>query len=274
MATDVIPESAASSSTDAGSKPAAKRLHNRRFLAIYLLLGVAIGAAAVGIVVAFEATTSPSAAWSGWRPSEGGISGARQIAEHVAPSYRLPSGRQLVAVITKTPSVSATSQTGATETIPVPILAVRGPQSAGGDQVLDISSGNAVMFQLCGLGPACAIATGAPSVDRGRLVRREILELALYTFKYIPGIDDVLAFMPPRLGTKPKYVVFFRRGDLSTELRSPLVDTLQAKVPTASTIPATEANAVDAATNPRYYSFALTQEQLGAPILVLTPASV
>ena len=36
--------------------------------------------------------------------------------------------------------------------------------------------GETVMYTLCGLGARCAIATGTPSVSRGRLIRREALE--------------------------------------------------------------------------------------------------
>ena len=59
------------------------------------------------------------------------------------------------------------------------------------------------MFSLCGLGQSCAIATGKASVERGTLVRREILELALYTFKYVGGVNHVIAFMPPARGKQP-----------------------------------------------------------------------
>ena len=78
------------------------------------------------------------------------------------------------------------------------------------------------MYSLCGLGPSCAIATGTASVARGRLVRREILELALYTFKYVPGMQSVIAFMPPKTGSQPQYVVYLQKSDLSQELKLPL----------------------------------------------------
>ena len=60
------------------------------------------------------------------------------------------------------------------------------------------------MYSLCGLGASCSIATGTPSVERGELVRREILELALYTFKYVGGIENVIAFMPPPGTPRPR----------------------------------------------------------------------
>ena len=70
------------------------------------------------------------------------------------------------------------------------------------------------MYSLCGLGTSCSIATGKASVERGELVRREILELALYTFKYVGGVKNVIAFMPPRPGDSPKYVVYLQKSDV------------------------------------------------------------
>ena len=52
-------------------------------------------------------------------------------------------------------------------------------------------------MQLCGLGSECSIATGTRDRARERLVRREALELALYTFKYVPSVNAVIAYMPP-----------------------------------------------------------------------------
>ena len=51
---------------------------------------------------------------------------------------------------------------------------------------------------LCGYGQNCSIASGQPSVERHTLLRREAVELALYTFKFLPNIDSVSVFLPPR----------------------------------------------------------------------------
>ena len=208
---------------------------------------------------------SPAPAWSAWKPSGGGLGAARQIAEHIAPAYRLPGGTQIVDVIAKAPSVSPGKQT-----IPIHYLAVRGTGGAG-DQIFDVSSSNSVMFSLCGLGPSCSIATGTASVARGRLVRREILELALYAFRYVHGIDNVIAFMPPKPGSAPQYVIYLRRADLAPQLGEPLARTLTPKTPLPNTIPAGEVRAVDATTNTRVFSFSLSQAQQGDAILVLAP---
>lgn len=269
MATDVIPDGVASrtasdAATGPSSSPPTRHLHRHRFLVVYGLLAVALGAAAAGVVVALDATKGHTTPWSAWRPTAHGISAARQIAQHISPSYRLPGGSQLVDVIAKEPSVSPGKQT-----IPVHYIAVRGTGGKG-DEIINVSSSNSVMFSLCGLGPSCAIATGTASVARGRLVRREILELALYTFRY-SGLDNVIAFMPPKAGSTPQYLVYLRRPDLAAQLRQPLTNTLRSKTPLPNAIPVREVNVVDSTTESRLYSFTLSQAQQGDAILVLDP---
>lgn len=273
MATDVMQEDGVSQPPvavePAAHPPAAPpqpHLHRHRFAVVYGVLAVTLGAAAAGIVVALGSTISHPTPWSTWHPTGGGLGAARQIAQHVAPSYHLPGGAQLVDVITRVPSVSPGKQT-----IPVHYIAIRGTGGRS-DQIIDISSSNSVMFSLCGLGPSCAIATGTPSVARGRLVRREILELALYTFRY-SGLDNVIAFMPPKAGSAPQYLVYLRRSDLTAELQQPLKSTLRATTPLPNRIPAREVSIVDATTTSRFYSFTLSQAQQGDAILVLAPAS-
>jgi len=267
LASDVIDEGAISVPAQQSAAAAPKRppLYRRRFVFVYVLLGAALAAALAGIVLALESTIHPSPAWSAWRPSGGGLGATRQIADQVAPKYRLPGGNQLVDVIAKAPSVSPGSQT-----IPVHYLAVRGTKGSG-DQILDVSSSNSVMFSLCGLGPSCSIATGKASIARGRLVRREILELALYTFKYVGGIKNVIAFMPPRRGAQPQYVVYLRKDDLAPQLQLPLAQTLTPKTPLPNAITAREVRLVDATTESRVFSFSLSQAQQGDAILVLAP---
>jgi hypothetical protein len=144
-------------------------------------------------------------------------------------------------------------------------------RSKSGDQVIPVSSSDSVMYSLCGLGTSCSIATGKPTVERGTLVRREILELALYTFKYVGGVKNVIAFMPPATGSNPQYVVYLQKPDVNTQLGMPLVTTLSPKVPLPSTIPAREVHTVDAVTESKIYSFGLSQTQSGDAVLVFSP---
>ena len=240
--------------------------HKLRFSLIYGGLGAVLVGAIVVLVLYAGKSIAPGPSWSSWKPSGGGEGAAKQIAAHVAQTYRLSSGAQLVDVIAKAPEVSPAS----TVAIPIHYVAIRGTKGAG-DKIVQVSSSNSIMYSLCGLGSSCAIATGKPTVERGTLVRREILELALYTFKYVGGVKSVIAFMPPALGTQPKYVVYLQKDDVKTQLKSPLKETLGPKVPLPTTIPAREVHTVDAVTESKVYSFSLSQAQQGDAILVLAP---
>jgi hypothetical protein len=240
------------------------RPHRVRFGLIYLGLTAVVVAAIVGGVVFASRSINPSPAWSSWKPNGGGLGAAQKIADHVAQSYRLPNGSQLVDVISKAPSLSPPSS----GTLPLHFVAVKG-QKGSGDQLYPVSGTNSVMYSLCGLGTGCGIASGKPTQERGRLVRREILELALYTFKYVPGIENVIAFIPPALGKQ--YVVYLRRSDLAAELKQPLSTTLRSTVPLPKAIPAREVRRIDATTVPRVYTFGIAQAPQGDLVFVLTP---
>ena len=92
-------------------------------------------------------------------------------------------------------------------------------------------AGDAWAYVLCGFGTNCAISGGKPSVERYDLLRREALELALYTFKYNHSIQSVLAYMPPAKaanasGQATPSLIFLRRGDVKQALDQPLKTTL------------------------------------------------
>jgi hypothetical protein len=241
--------------------------HRRRFVIIYGLLGLVLAAAIAGVVIYAGRTINPGPAWSSWKPGGGGLGAVNQIASHVAPNYRLPDGHQLVDVIVRSSSVSSGGQT-----VAIPLIAVRGPKGKV-DSVEQVSSTDTFMLSMCGLGESCSIATGTPSVKRGTLVRREILEMALYTFKYVAGAKRVVAFMPPTPGATTSYVVYLQKDDLKPELQTPLTRTLPPKVPLPNQITAHEQDRVDALTESKIYKFGLSQTQQGEPVLVLDPAT-
>ena len=128
------------------------------------------------------------------------------------------------------------------------------------------------MYTLCGLGMHCSIASGQPSLTRGRLVHREGLEAALYTFKYVPAIESVIVFMPPAKGATSTTVLYYQKENLSGVLSHPLGKTLPLAIPPRSDREdATEAPTIDALTLPHLYTSTLTQLQAGGALLVLTP---
>jgi hypothetical protein len=246
----------------------------------------AFGAAAVALAVLILSapTPKPGPAWSIWSPQTGSIDVAQQIANHVAPEYKLSNGHQLLKV------------TG-------------GPQSINGQPVVLAmrTSGstpaalpdNGVFYQLCGGGPSCSISQGRASVQRGLLVRREALELALYTFRYIGGASQVLVTFPPpppsakraathsatqsstaakSLGSTneaPSHVLLFRPAELQTELSRPLAQSLSAVTPSVSTMnKSSDAALVSRLTERAVYDSVLIQQQQSSPVLLLQPPSV
>src|SRR5947199_1825464 len=73
--------------------------HETRFRMTYAVLG-GIGLAAVAAAVIFVLAGKPPTPppWSAWKPTARGDQALTQIASHIGPSYRQPSGEQLVAV--------------------------------------------------------------------------------------------------------------------------------------------------------------------------------
>ncbi len=131
---------------------------------------------------------SQASGWSSWEPN-GDKTGTQQIADHTGGQYRLPDGHQLVLV-----------EGGPMEVAGLPLtVALRQAPAQGGDIKLFEDKG--VLYRLCGLGPNCAIASGKPSRRRHLLLRREALELALYSFRYLDGVKQVVVLMPP--GSRP-----------------------------------------------------------------------
>jgi hypothetical protein len=244
----------------------------RRFLIVYASLGVILVVSVAGLLV-FGARVGfgNGHAWSAWRPSSGSVATmAKQIADHFAPNYHLANGRQIVAIVPSAPNV-----TSGTDNIAIAAVAVRG--LVGGNTNVDtITSGRTEMYTLCGLGTHCSIASGKSTFLRGQLVRREGLETALYTFKYVPKIDSVIMFMPPAQaanGTTPiTTVLYYQKQTVAPLLAKPLRQTLPLVVPPRANKPnRLEGVTIDEWTLPFLYESALTQLQAGGALLVLTP---
>jgi hypothetical protein len=89
-----------------------------------------------------------------------------------------------------------------------------------------------VGYEMCGFGDSqqnCA----APSLSGANpepLLRREALELALYTLKYVPGTNAVLTYLPPTSNAQaPTRTVFITRKDVKKNLQLPLGRTLETR---------------------------------------------
>src|SRR5207249_518286 len=99
--------------------------------------------------------------------------------------------------------------------------------------------------------------------------RREALELALYTFRYLDNTDSVVAFFPPK---DLAYVMYFTKGDLADQLHAPLRRTLaQTTRPLARTLSESERAVVDNLTIGHQYRWRLRVEGEDANALLLAP---
>jgi hypothetical protein len=246
--------------------PRAAAPHAARFqIFTGVLIALALAAVTTAILVASsggrpgggDATT-----WSPFKPSSDGLdTGAREIADYVGGRYRLPNGHQIVAVTG-----------GPMEIQGLPMrIAVRHSAADGGQ--IDMLDGRGVLYRLCGLGPNCAIPSGKTSKERGLLLQREALELALYSFHDLKDVENVVVFMPPPKGKKPDLALHFGRGDVAGQLARPLRATLPALVPTPDTIDQSpEKPFVESLTFGNVFKFSLTQANQDTSVfLVLDP---
>ena len=256
-------------------RQAETKVPRHRFGIAYLLLAALLGAG-VGLFVVFLAGNGKSGGqqWSAWKPTQNGVQRLDQIAQNVAREYALPNGRQLVGVLSTPPVVQGQST-------PVPLRAIAVRTGLAGETSNDASfygAGDAWAYVLCGFGTSCAISGGKPSVERYDLLRREALELALYTFKYNHSIQSVLAYMPPAKavnasGQATPSLIFLRRRDVKPALDEPLKSTL---LPPRTNIKpgqmtAGELSRVRRLTDSRVFNFNFQQLADGTAIVVLDP---
>jgi hypothetical protein len=213
---------------------------------------LAVGAAAVAALVLIvvrpgEDSGGPAKDWSFWHPDTGGKTGASEIADHVSRQYRFTSGRQLVSVEASPLQI---------EGVPLSV-AIRETAAEGG--AIRVFADGGLIYRLCGLGPYCSIIQGKPSRERHLLLRREALELALYSFRYLDNVNQVVVFMPPPPGQKPNQALFFRKGDVEPEMHRPLTRSLAARVPTVRNVTLSpDSTLVDQVTSPKLFSYSLT----------------
>ena len=248
--------------------------YRNRFAAFYVLLAIIAGAGVGALLVLVgRGSPAPAPAWSAWEPVGSSERRAAQIGDHVGDQYRLPSGNALGTVTYAGPP-TVTGPDGST--FQVRAIAIRPDTTAGraeADDIDTVNAGNTVMYTICGLGTSCSIAEGKPTVARGQLLRREALELALYSFHSLDGIDSTLVLLPPRADGKAATAVFVERSDVRSELGRPLQETLTAPLtPGVGEIRRDEQRVVDRTTRSRLYEYSYLQAQDGSPVMVLTPA--
>jgi hypothetical protein len=281
-----------------GERDRSSSPHSGKFrFATGALIGVAVAALLIAASLLIRGgDAGPSQQWSQWKPQDDGTAGAQEIADHLAPLYRIDGVNQLAVVTVANVNNSAASQassgTTSNSTSSGLDVAVR-PDPASSS--ISLLNGNTIAYNLCGIGGTdCSIGTGTPSQGRLLLLRREALELALYTFKYISGTDNVVALLPPghttqtsSLTSKPpkttsngtvpvKMAVLFLHDELKPFLDQPLSATLPLPYPpTMSQVPAwqqtEEAALVEQVTARGLFQQHLSTAQDGSNLLVLDP---
>jgi hypothetical protein len=236
-----------------GAEPAPTTARFQFLWGALLAVGLIAVAGVVVVLVAGREEDAPKVAWSAWAPAAGDPLG--QIAEHVGPQYRLADGTQL-ALITG-------SQLAYESQLATPVLA---------DRTGSVSAipGITVGYTLCGSGPGCTFP-GKPTKTRGLLVRREALELAMYTLHYVQEADNVAVLLPKAKGKKTTTTLFFSRSGLARELAQPVLRTLSAITPTLKDVAASpDSKLVDALTYPAFDGH-FTTNQTAQLLLVLEP---
>lgn len=244
-----------------------------RFAAIYFFLAALVGGA-VGATLVLAARDAPTPTrWSSFQPDGSSLAKVRQIADVVSSQYRA-NGKQLVFAVAGPPQlITQDGEIGVTAIAVAPDTS-RGKREEGDYDVFDAES--SVAYRLCGSRDNCSVSLGTPSTGEYNLYRREALELALYTFRYLKDTDSVVVSLPPRPAVGDRVsadTVLLRRSDVESELDSPLITTLPTAPPLSvgSPSPDDQAN-VDRLTLPHLYVSTPRAVPDGV-FLVLTPSA-
>jgi hypothetical protein len=240
--------------------------HKHHFRLAYGVLALAFWVSLAGFVLLLARPNhSRPLAWSTWKPSTSGLDGAHQIALRIASKYKDTNGAQLVAVQEHGPQVQG---------LRLEAIGVRKLSSGGQiDPYIGLfRTSNTLIYAFCGLQTNCAVQ--GESTDRQeRVLRREALELSLYAFKYLKGIDQVVSLVQSVKdgGTS---AVFLRKKALEPELDHPLHDTLPLRrPPSVSGGDPKEAAVIDALTLPNTFPAHFEPLPDGDAILVLDVAN-
>ena len=252
-----------------------RRVYRWRFAIAYLVLAIVAGIAVGGAIVAWDRAPEDSGvAWSNWRPEGDSFTYARQIATYVGPKYRLANGSPLVAVMASPAEVPTGD---GSSVLPIRGAAIFNNPAGDTRDYTTIETDDTILFTLCGFGQGCSIQDGKPSQERLRLLQRESLELALYAFKYMDGLDTAIVMLPTNLGDEASTeddtttAMFFQRKDFGAELDRPLAETMAPAAPRIGKIPSAEALTLERLTAARQYRFQFTPTQTNSLVMLLIP---
>jgi hypothetical protein len=206
---------------------------------------------------------SRAVGWSAWKPAHDGLLGAHEIALELARRYRAANGGQLVAVQEHGAQVQG---------LRLEAIGVRRLNRGGQiDPYIGLyGASNTLIYAFCGLQQSCAMQ-GESTPDRERALRREALELSLYSFRYL-HVDQVVSLVEGRKDGSTS-AVFLRRSQLRPELDQPIRYTLPLRAPPSAASPdPREAPVIDALTSRNTFPGHFEPLPDGDAILVLDVA--
>jgi hypothetical protein len=242
---------------DAVKKPG-RKMHSKGFVAANLV--VVCGFFGVLILFGMLVSRGTHPSWSSYKPKRGDIfTKAQSVADHVAPAYKY-NGRP-IAVVQAQPLLYQ-------DAVVDGIAFTRTPFRKVGTPLKQFEpSGSTVAYVFCGTAPRCGLpSTGAEQTVP--MLKRETLELALYTFKYAPSVQSIVGLLPPAGNTN--YAIYLRRKNFAKQLSEPLDATLpEHKVLSYTRLSPVEKATVDRLTTKATYQSQFSQGANGRTMLVL-----
>lgn len=243
MAEDVAAGPAARPEVEKRAASRAERAHSSayysRFSLAYtalIMLAVA-GVSALVLLLVRPAATHPPP-WSKFVPKGASLDMERQIATRVSSEYEAAPGSLLVTVFPgplQAPGVVQGDNGPQSVQVPVSLISVQPDVSTGQHEQGDFTffqPDSTVGYEMCSFNDSqqnCSAQTPG-GADPEQLLRREALELALYTLKYVPGTNAVLTYLPPTSNPQaPTRAVFITRKDVGKSLHVPLSRTLKTR---------------------------------------------
>lgn len=250
-----------------------KAVHGGRFMIGYVVVVVMVGAMLVTLAIITRDSGSSAQTVAGGVPvREDGFQRAREIATEVARQYRGANGEQIVAV---------TAQPGEVSGLPLQFIAFRHGRNrplTEGDVTI-VEPGATALYNFCGLGGEqnCSLP-GEPTPERLMLLRREAVELSMYTFRFLPEIQTVVSLLPPVSrgeGQPPQtFAVHFERRHLENVLNQPFSRILPEQPPySEGDLTEGESEMINRLTETRLFSSSFEQLQTQGVILNLSPPS-
>lgn len=241
MAEDVAAAPAARPEVEKPAASRAERAHSSAYytrfsLAYTVLIMLAVAGVGALALILLRPAAPHSPPWSKFVPTGSSLDMERQIATRVSSEYKAAPGSLLVTVFPgplQAPGVVQGDTGPQSVQVPISLVAVQPDVSTGQHDQGDFTfyqPDSTVGYEMCGFSDSqqnCA-APSSVGADPEQLLRREALELALYTLKYVPGTNAVLTYLPPTSNPQaPTRAVFITRSDAGKSLHVPLARTLK-----------------------------------------------